>query len=664
MSQCLNPDCLHQNEAEIDICEKCGRKLLIGDRYRALTILGKGGFGRTFLAIDEFKPSKPKCVIKQFLPKIQSKKAAQLFAQEAIRLDDLGKHSQIPELLAYLNQEERQYLVQEFVDGDNLLQELSKQGAFNEQQIRELILDMLSVLQFVHANNVIHRDIKPENIIRRKRDNKLILVDFGAAKAAELDNLGMTGTVIGSAGYVAPEQSRGKTQFSSDLYSLGVTCLHLVTNVAPLELFDLGEDCWVWRDYLTECPVSEQLGQVLDKLVENATKKRFPSVEAVLEALSVHSSQASERVDAVNELSTSVPSLAPVKQGLDELASEIAETSIPPESLSSTPQPMPRVAKKINVPPPPPSPKISSAAKSIESAKVVTPQQPATATTKTQVKSFEFETATLSRYTSAIGKKAKWQAVLNRRKAKCVAIELGEGLTIDLVAIPGGKFLIGSPETEAERGIEESPQQEIIVPPFLLGRYPITQAQWQALMKNNPSRFQKNDANNPVERVSWMDCLLFCQKLSQLVGKTFRLPSEAEWEYAARAGTTTAFYCGVTLITELANYNGDFVYGTGMEGENRRQTVDVTSFPANPFGVYDLLGNVAEWCADTWHDSYDGIPVDGSAWVSGNEKEPRLLRGGSWLNVPGCCRSASRLKALPNIKSDAFGFRIAASIWS
>ncbi|MGL5871049.1 MAG: SUMF1/EgtB/PvdO family nonheme iron enzyme [Xenococcaceae cyanobacterium] len=623
MSHCLNPDCLYKNLEATQICQKCGTKLLLGDRYRALSILGKGGFGRTFLAIDEFRPSKPKCVIKQFLPNVKGKsaiaKATELFATEAIALDELGKHEQIPELLAYFNQEERQYLVQEFVDGDNLLKELENKGAFNEVQIRKLLEDMLFVLQFVHANNTIHRDIKPENIIRRKRDGKLILVDFGAAKASELGDAGVTGTIIGSAGYVAPEQARGKPQFTSDLFSLGVTCLHLLTNVIPLELFDLGDDRWIWRDYLTDRPVSEQLGQIIDKLVENATKRRFASVEEVLHALKTITSVGANGYSPLSQTSDRNSPLF-----------ETCDRNLPLSQTADRPI--------VSSPPTPPKPK-----------------------TNLPIKIFEFKTATVTSNTSLVGKKFILQADFRRSEAKYVAIEIDDGINIDLVVIPGGKFLMGSPNKEAERGSEEDPQHEVTVPTFLLGKYLVTQAQWQALMKNNPSRFEKDGKNRPVERISWFESKLFCEKLSELACREIRLPSEAEWEYACRAGTTSPFSFGATLTTELANYNGEFTYAHGVVEENRHQTTEVGSLPANPFGVYDLHGNVAEWCIDTWHDNYTGAPVDGSAWISGKEKEARVLKGGSWLHVPGSCRCASRLNALPNSKSDAFGFRVAAS---
>lgn len=293
MSYCLNPACQKpQNPPGGKFCQNCGSKLVLRERYRALQKIGQGGFGRTFLAIDEDKPSKPSCVIKQFFPQDQgtnnAEKAAELFRQEAVRLDDLGKHPQIPELLAHFEQDNRQYLVQEFIDGRNLAEELAEEGAFNENQIRSLLFDLLPVLQFIHERQVIHRDIKPENIIR-PGDSQLVLVDFGAAKFVTGK---ITGTVIGSAGYVAPEQSIGKAVFASDIYSLGITCIHLLTGVEPFDLYSFSEGAWVWRDFLTS-PVSDNLGQILDKMLANALNQRYQSVAELLRDLQPQPTQLS-----------------------------------------------------------------------------------------------------------------------------------------------------------------------------------------------------------------------------------------------------------------------------------------------------------------------------------------------------------------------------------
>ena len=288
MSYCLNPDCQKpQNPNRARFCQKCGTKLLLAERYRAIKPLGQGGFGRTLLAEDEYKPSKPLCVIKQFYPQGQNNagKAAELFQQEAVRLEQLGKHPQIPELFAHFEQDNRQYIVQEFIDGQNLAEELAETGVFREKQIRSLLNDLLPVLQFIHEGQVIHRDIKPDNIICRRSDGKLVLVDFGAAKYATGTALGKTGTTIGSAGYAAPEQTFGQAVFASDIYGLGVTCIHLLTDIEPFELYNAMESAFVWRHHLGKNPMSEQLGRVLDKMTQGVVKQRYKSAEGVMQAL-------------------------------------------------------------------------------------------------------------------------------------------------------------------------------------------------------------------------------------------------------------------------------------------------------------------------------------------------------------------------------------------
>jgi serine/threonine protein kinase len=269
----------------------CGAKILLKDRYRALKLLGQGGFGKTFKAVDEDQPRKPLCVIKQFAfsnnhPETRQI-ALKLFYEEAQHLEALGKHDQIPELLAYFDVEGQPYLVQQFIDGQDLEQELATAGTFNQAKIRELLESLLPVLDFLHHQSppVIHRDIKPANIIRRHSDGSLVLVDFGAAKQATQSMLAKTGTVIGSPEYTAPEQTRGKPVFASDIYSLGVTCIHLLTQVPPFDLFDSSEDLWVWRDYLKDNLVDENLGQLLDKMVANSLVQRYKSAKTVLNIL-------------------------------------------------------------------------------------------------------------------------------------------------------------------------------------------------------------------------------------------------------------------------------------------------------------------------------------------------------------------------------------------
>ncbi|MBD2462137.1 serine/threonine protein kinase [Oscillatoria sp. FACHB-1407] len=296
MSYCFNPLCRQpQNPSNAQFCQNCGSKLVLNGAYRALKLIGQGGFGRTFLAVSGENSETPfYCVIKQFLPRQQGvanlQKAAELFRQEAERLKQLGQHPQIPQLLDYFELDGEEYLVQEFIDGQNLEEVLASEGAFSEAQVRKVLNDLLPVLQFIHHHRVIHRDIKPENIIyphtegQPAQDVPLILVDFGASKFASATALARTGTVIGSAGYVAPEQAMGKAEFASDIYSLGVTCVHLLTGLHPFDLYSVSEDAWVWRQYLAD-PISRRLAIVLTKMLQKATSQRYDSAAAVLHDL-------------------------------------------------------------------------------------------------------------------------------------------------------------------------------------------------------------------------------------------------------------------------------------------------------------------------------------------------------------------------------------------
>lgn len=247
--------------------------------------------------------------------------------------------------------------------------------------------------------------------------------------------------------------------------------------------------------------------------------------------------------------------------------------------------------------------------------------------------------------------------------------DLTSNVRLEMVAIPGGTFVIGSPDTEAGHYSEESPQHSVSVKPFFIGKYPVTQAQWKAVaalpqvnqfLNTDPSYFK--EANRPVERVSWHDAVEFCGRLSRKTGRNYRLPSEAEWEYACRAGTLTPFHFGETMTTDFANYDGNYTYSSGPKGTYRKETTPVGSFQiANAFGLYDMHGNVWEWCADSWHDNYEGAPTDGSVWQEENDSQYRLLRGGSWLSNSWNCRSAYRLNDAPGFRNYDIGFRVACS---
>ena len=245
--------------------------------------------------------------------------------------------------------------------------------------------------------------------------------------------------------------------------------------------------------------------------------------------------------------------------------------------------------------------------------------------------------------------------------------QLADGVQLTMMQIPAGSFLMGSASGEYRRSDDEGPQHEVQLQGFFMGQTPITQAQWQVVagwqklqreLSSDPGRFK--GLHRPVECVLWEDAIEFCQRLSQRFGRIYTLPSEAQWEYACRAGTTTPFHFGATLTPDLANYDGNYTYGGGPKGVYLKETTEVASFPANPWGLYDMHGNVWEWCLDHWHGNYHGAPADGSAWLDSdvNKDSKRLLRGGSWHGRPAYCRSDYRDGNHPDYRNASIGFRI------
>ncbi len=274
---------------------------------------------------------------------------------------------------------------------------------------------------------------------------------------------------------------------------------------------------------------------------------------------------------------------------------------------------------------------------------------------------FTFETIRLN----ARGKEVKRET----KQARQFVEDLGNGVTLEMVEIPAGTFLMGAPESEEGSGNDERPQHQVILSPFYIGKFTVTQAQWRVVagwekveidLQPEPSHFKGDD--RPVEQVSWDDAEEFCARLSKHTGRLYRLPTEAEWEYACRAGTTLPFAFGQTITPEFVNYDGNYPYGKAETGKYRGETVPVGSLGvANAFGLFDMHGNVWEWCEDFWHNSYEKAPSDGSAWLSGEDSSPRVLRGGSWGFYGSDCRSANRDRSAPGVIGHVLGFRLVSA---
>ncbi len=599
---CQVPNCSNPFNVEgSKHCISCGGSnfgKFLRNRYRVLKLLGNGGFSKTYAAVDADRLDAP-CVIKQFFPQVQGTlaraKAAQLFREEAFRLYDLGEnHWQIPRLLAFFEQGSSLYLVQELIEGQTLLDEVYD-SAFDEKKIKGILTDLLPVLDFIHNKKVIHRDIKPENIIRRKSDGKLVLIDFGGAKQVTQTSLARQATVIYTIGYAPAEQMAGFVFPASDLYALGVTCVRLLTKCLPFpddsgqfedRIYDAINGKWLWRGILQEkgISISEQLGSILDKLLQHLVKDRYQSAAEVLKDLE------------------------------DKLEPEKLE----PEK-SKSPLPSNKESKILTIP-----------------QAVSQPPQP----TLPSLNTFEFNVVKVDEKGNLI---KRW-----RRKANLFLQELSGEISLEMVLIPGGSFIMGSPRNEGDT--DERPQHIVTLKPFFMGKYPVTQAQWKAVaslpqinrsINPNPSKFK--GAILPVENISWYEAQEFCARLREKTGREYRLPSEAEWEYACRSGTSTPFNFGKGVNLELINCKIDKYHPIEAIRKYYKQPkpVGYTGL-ANDFGLYDMHGQVWEWCADPWHKNYDKAPTDGTVWHSGGDLHRRVLRGGSWSFSPESCRSASR----------------------
>lgn len=545
----------------------------------------------------------------------------------------------------------------EYVDGPDLAAWYLAQKISDDERptfVAGVIAEIAEIVQAAHGHQndrgkpepIVHRDLKPANILvpRVSRSPRFKITDFGIGgilRAAEdanqatrqrtMNRFGSSYTLdaLGSytPGYGSPQQERGEAADPrDDVYALGVIWFRLcVCDFASKPGTDYADD-------LREIGVPDSHIALMGRCLAQREDKRPANAGALADA--VRALQSGEHRPPAGANS---------------------------EGTGGTPM-LPNSA--IIVPATP---------------KVVVPAGP-------QIIEARFPmTEAEAREVQAAAAKALGVPVVE-------TLHLGGGETLEMTLIPAGEFLMGgdqSPEEVARLGDSkaqyfkcEHPRHLVrITKPFRIGKVQVTQAQWQRVMGNNPSRFQRkaespsvvqsiarailgsSPANSvdfgkhPVEQVSWDDCQQFCQKLSRDLGRDFRLPTEAEWEYFCRCGAGTAFHFGDTISTKQANYNGNYTYGNGSKGEYRQKTTPVGSFPANAWGLHDMHGNVWEWCADWFGEYENGEAVDPEGPGSGSV---RALRGGSWFNCPGVCRSACRYWGAPGSRDNNFGFRVAS----
>jgi eukaryotic-like serine/threonine-protein kinase len=712
---------------------------ILAGRYKIIKVLGGGGFAVAFLAQDNLQPSKPLCVVKQLRPNQTHPRVIEFFEKEAAILERLGKHPQIPQLLAHFTENQNLYIVQEFIEGQDLSKEITFGKKLSEGYITKLLEDVLGVLSFVHQQGVIHRDIKPQNLMRQRPGGRIFLIDFGAVKELGTLMLNTQGeiassVVIGTGGYMPNEQTNGKPCLGSDVYAVGITAIQALTGILPSDLLEdpqTGEI--IWRQ---EAPqISDNLAEVISKMVRRHFTLRYSSAITALEALTsivtpvtpifptipfdvarqqytqeaeIRAQQGqgefsvfalrileSKRVDLglledeareiqaqvlqpyreyrrklqeyeqalVEAVKLQYPFSAATEKDLqdyrqylglrDDDIRAIEQRVLVPlqQEIAERQRQQAEARKQQEI-----AERQQAEARKRQQQQTPVSQPKASASNQIQTQQFEFEFATITniRKSGFMGLGRTGDISYTKGRAEFFREDLGNGVNLDMVAIPGGSFLMGSPDSEQGHSSRESPQHRVTIKPFFMGKFAVTQAQYEVIIGHIPTN--SKGGNLTVERVSWDDAVKFCQKISKKTKRNYRLPSEAEWEYACRAGTTTPFCFGETITRDLANFSTLASYSNGDH-----ITTEVGKFPPNAFGLYDMHGNIWEWCQDDWNNNYNGAPTDGSAWLTGNGNNYKLVRGGCSYSLLGYCRSAYRSDNTREDRANHYGFRLVFS---
>ena len=608
-------------------------------RYRIEHQLGVGGMGLVYLATDIQMAAK--VVVKQStivsVESLRQEKAyskltedelqdvvessRHAFEREAKLLYDL-KHAALPRTTAFFKDE--QFFVMDYVPGKDLAQLLKdrlrqRQGPFPTDQAlgwADQILDALHYLHTEFDEPIIHRDIKPSNL-KLTPKGQIVLLDFGLAKGTRPGMTTAQSILAGTREYAPIEQldedenARQKTDPRSDLYSLAMTLRHLLTGQLPAT---------------TISRVSAKAQGLPDP--QRPLHELVPSVpKAVSEVLqragAVYAKDRLATAAEMRNLLRQAVALPPVTHPAAELESE---TIVQPKRrivipLNSEEENSPLYVRAESNDPPPQRP--SGWLKNLSGQVASWLDQPS-----------QFASPSLQRTEPPEGG--------TPNEATNGFTDDLNGVKLEMVYVPGGKFMMGGDKFD-----DEKPLHEVTVPAFYIGKFQITQAQWKVVMGDKLKPYFKGD-DLPMESISWEDAKEFCQKLTQMTNKAYRLPTEAEWEYACRAGTTDD-YAG--KLDEMAWYLKNSDSKTHPVGQKK----------PNAFGLYDMHGNVWEWCEDVWHDSYKGAPTDGSAWLSGGDSSRRVVRGGSWIDDQDYCRSALLNWIEPGDRFFIIGFRVVVS---
>lgn len=664
--------------------------------YRIIQLLGKGGMGEVYLA-EQLRVGRRRVALKVLSRACsEDPEIIKRFENEAASAGRIHHRNVVMIYESRVTDDGQIYVVMEYVDGNSLRHEIDERGALPLQEIVEIAKQICAGLNTAHKLGIVHRDIKPDNLmLARDEEGALFVkvVDFGIARLLEPGEGGSqtkTGVIMGTPFYMSPEQALGNTgdkiDARSDIYSLGMVVYQMLTGRVAFE-----SDSWmrVMYKHINEQPMApsqlrpelasfEEVERVVLKSLEKDRENRHSSATEFATELE----KAYNRARVANPEAVTM-SYAPtvLTEGLPFAPTEspTARSATIRDAVTPSTEAEPVAAAAVAVP------KTFWTRRNTIAALVVVvlvvaglvrfvfmagtePVKSETATSAPSIRpspmpaieTFNHDVLTVS----PTGQLAEAQ----RREARYFNEDLGSPLTIEMVEIPEGTYLMGAPpETQKDRHPNERPQHKVTLPMFYMSRTEVTQAQWLAVSKLpkvsreidlNPSGF-KGDAKLPVQNVSWLEGVEFCERLSKATGRTYRLPTEAEWEYACRAGTTTPFHFGYTITAEIVNYDANYPFGAGPKGVTRKQPVPAGNTGApNAFGLNNMHGNMAEWCLDPWHDTYIGAPTDGISWEDGGNQSLRVFRGGSWYDGGDNCRSAFRNSYAPDVKLSFIGLRI------
>ncbi|HEX8843178.1 MAG TPA: bifunctional serine/threonine-protein kinase/formylglycine-generating enzyme family protein [Pyrinomonadaceae bacterium] len=634
---------------------------ILQNRYRIIGPLGRGGMGTVYEALDQRVNA---VVALKETDVATDGRARRDFEREAGLLANL-QHQALPKVMDYFVEGDKEYLVMEHISGYDLLELLERRGSpFHVELVLQWADAVLDVLEYLHQRQppILHRDVKPANLKLTPQED-LFLIDFGLAKGAagQMATLLTSRSAHGYTPVYSPlEQIIGQgTDQRSDLYSLGATLYHLLTGAPPTDAATRYEQLESGRpDPLLPIQqlnpkVPPGVAGVIHQAMAIARKDRHESATIMREALSLAGERAKQSLQekAERQLQRKVAQQPPAAAATDPWRHTdlvLGQKTVPPTQPAPMPPPPPSAPARRKTP-------IILIAVGILALTAIVVAYALTRRTSSESRS----PATINQASSPQPTETATPLVNASTPTPAATpvqtiTESLNGVKLEMVLVPGGTFMMGSPEGVGYNS--ERPQHTVTVRAFYMSKYEVTQAQYKALMGINVSEFQGDDL--PVENVSWDFAKDFCDRLTQVTGRKYRLPTEAEWEYAARAGTTTAFSFGNSLSSDQANFDGNSPYGDAPKGVYRRYTTPVGSFAPNGFGLYDMHGNVWEWCEDTYHNNYTGAPRDGSAWIGGPAL--RVVRGGSWISNGDSLRSAIREREAQKNESPSVGFRVVA----